>query len=190
MLVLYAPTGQQVKEKNTAIDECMERLGKGDVEAMGELYELIKTDVFAFALSKTADRDLSEDITHDTFVQIYRNAALYRSEGKPLSWIFTVEMNLIRRACKRSERIVGNDEHIENLSDETDFAESFVRSEFIAELLSVLSEEEREIISLHVVSGLKHREISSLLSMPLPTVLSKYHRALKKLKAKVKEGDE
>ena len=190
MLVLYAPTGQKVKDKNAAIDECMERLGKGDKSAMEELYLLTKTDVFAFALSKTADRELSEDVMHDTFVQIYKNAALYSPQGKPMSWIFTVEMNLIRRSYKLSERTVSIEEQIDNLSDETDFAESFVRSEFISELLSVLTEAEREIIVLHVVSGLKHREISSLLSMPLPTVLSKYHRALKKLKAKVKEGDE
>jgi RNA polymerase sigma-70 factor (ECF subfamily) len=190
MLVLSAPTGQKVTEKNSAIDKCIKRIGKGDKEAMEELYMLIKTDVFAFALSKTADRDLSEDLTHDTFVQIYKNAALYRSEGKPLSWVFTVEMNLIKRAHKLSARTVSIEDQIDDLSDETDFAENFVRGEFISELLSILSEEEREIITLHVVSGLKHREISSFLSIPLPTVLSKYHRALKKLNAKVKEGDE
>ena len=34
---------------------------------------------------------------------------------------------------------------------------------------------------LHAVTGLKHREIAALLELPLPTVLSKYHRALKNL---------
>ena len=32
---------------------------------------------------------------------------------------------------------------------------------------------------LHAVTGMKHREIAALLELTLPTVLSKYHRALK-----------
>ena len=45
-----------------------------------------------------------------------------------------------------------------------------------------LNQQERQIVVLHAVSGFRHREIAQLLQLPLPTVLSKYHRALKKLK--------
>ena len=55
--------------------------------------------------------------------------------------------------------------------------------------LATLSDEERRVILLHAVSGLKHREIAAVLELPLPTVLSKYHRALKKLRAFVKGDD-
>ena len=41
---------------------------------------------------------------------------------------------------------------------------------------------------MHVISGLKHREIASLLKIPLATVLSKYNRAIKKLQMKLEEG--
>ena len=41
---------------------------------------------------------------------------------------------------------------------------------------------------LHAVTGLKHREIAALLELPLPTVLSKYHRAIRKMRADL-EGD-
>ena len=55
--------------------------------------------------------------------------------------------------------------------------------------LSTLSDEERQIIMLHVTAGLKHREIAQLLELPLSTVLSKYRRALAKLKQKLEGGD-
>ena len=55
--------------------------------------------------------------------------------------------------------------------------------------LQVLKDDERRVLFLHVITGLKHREIAALLQIPLPTVLSKYHRALKKLKLML-EGDE
>ena len=56
----------------------------------------------------------------------------------------------------------------------------------LQQALSRLSGEERQIILLHAVSGLKHRETAALLELPLSTVLSKYHRGLKKLKALMK----
>ena len=52
----------------------------------------------------------------------------------------------------------------------------------LREAMTVLSEEERQIVLLHAVSGMKHRELSELLELPLSTVLSKYARALAKLK--------
>ena len=55
-------------------------------------------------------------------------------------------------------------------------------------LLSALNDQERQIITLHALTGLKHREIAALLDLPLPTVLSKYSRALKKLKLAWKEA--
>ena len=50
-------------------------------------------------------------------------------------------------------------------------------------------DEERRIVLLHAVTGMKHREIAALLELTLPTVLSKYHRALKKMRSTL-EGDD
>ena len=44
------------------------------------------------------------------------------------------------------------------------------------------------MVLLHVVSGLKHREIAQDLGLPLGTVLTRYHRALKKLRHILSEG--
>ena len=55
--------------------------------------------------------------------------------------------------------------------------------------MQALTSDESQIVMLHAVSGLKHREIASVLELPLPTVLSKYHRALKKLKLRLAEEE-
>ena len=52
----------------------------------------------------------------------------------------------------------------------------------IREFMKILSEEEREIVYLHTIAGFKFREIAHICNLALPTVLSKYHRALKKLR--------
>ena len=55
--------------------------------------------------------------------------------------------------------------------------------------LTALADDERQIVLLHAVTGWKHREIAGLLELPLSTVLSKYRRALLKLKTKLEGGD-
>ena len=52
----------------------------------------------------------------------------------------------------------------------------------IRKCIETLGDSEREIVILHAVSGFKHREIAEILGLPLSTVLSKYNRAIKKLR--------
>ena len=53
--------------------------------------------------------------------------------------------------------------------------------------MTLLSSEERQVIMLHAVGGLKHREIAELLQIPLSTALSRYHRSLQKMRQALKE---
>ena len=53
--------------------------------------------------------------------------------------------------------------------------------------LSKLSATERQIVVMHAVGGIKHREIADMLGLPLSTTLSKYNRALAKLQQLIKE---
>lgn len=53
--------------------------------------------------------------------------------------------------------------------------------------MEVLSDEERQIMIMHLVGNLKHKEIAKILDLKLSTTLSKYHRALKKLRLQWKE---
>ena len=53
--------------------------------------------------------------------------------------------------------------------------------------MKVLSQEELSIIVLHSVSGMKHREISEAMQIPISTVLSRYQRGLRKLRKRLEE---
>ena len=52
----------------------------------------------------------------------------------------------------------------------------------LSRALQTLSTEESSIVLLHAAAGVKHREIADQLGIPLSTVLSKYRRALEKLR--------
>ena len=186
MLAVCALTEGEIRCRDTKVEELIERMSLGDVSAMGDLYELIGSDVYAYALSKTLNKEDAEDITQDIFVQVWKSATQYKPMGKPLAWVFTIEINLIRQYSNKKRRFIPLDESIEIESDDGDFTETIINAEFLRQMLATLCEDEREIIALHIVSGFKHREIARLLDRPLSTVLSKYNRAIKKLQNQTK----
>ena len=49
-------------------------------------------------------------------------------------------------------------------------------------MLRLLTDSERQIVMLHALSGLKHREVADLLDIPQATAISRYNRALAKLR--------
>ncbi len=188
MLIIYTMTTEEVQDRNGQIEALIAKMADSDVSAMGDLYELIRADIYAFALSKIGRKEEAEDVTHDTFVRIWQNAPSYTPMGKPMAWILTIELNLIRRACELSAR--SGAELDETLPDpDSDVEGSVINSEFLRQMLQELSAEARQVVTLHLVSGLKHREIAQILNEPLVTVISRYRRAIKKLQIIVKEAD-
>ena len=57
----------------------------------------------------------------------------------------------------------------------------------IKRMMKILCQDEGEIIILHVVEGLKFKEIAQIMDLKLSTVLNKYHRSLKKLRKSLEE---
>lgn len=181
MILENAAQEELVTTKNEQIEKLIAGLARGNMYAMDKLYQLIKTDVYAFALSKSGNQQDAEDIMQDTFVQIYKYAKSYKPMGKPLAWIFTIATNLANRRFQLNQRIILTDEEDAEVADTRRFENSVVDNEYLTQLLNTLSREEQEIITMHVVSGLKHAEIARILGKPLSTVLSRYNRAIKKL---------
>ncbi len=183
-------TINEINSRQRRLEELILKISDDDKDALGELYNLVANDVFAYALSKTANKADSEDIMHDTFVRIYKYAKRYVSEGKPMAWIITIAKSITYRHTELKSR---HSELNEAIADEIDTSrdiDNAIKSEYVRYLLSTLNESEREIVVLHAVSGLKHREIAAVLNMPLATVLSKYNRAIKKLKEREEQSND
>ena len=160
----------------------------GDRDSLAELYGRTRAAVYGLALSYLKNGQDAQDITQDTFVRVWEKAGQYRPQGKPLSWMLAIARNLALMKL-RSAR------HTDLLPDEEWVLVPAPDSPLTAEdrhllelAVNALADEERRVVMLHAVAGLKHREIADLLEMPLATVLSKYHRALKKLNNRLK-GD-
>ena len=174
---------------DAVLDQCIARIAGGDQEALADLYSRTRPAVYGFALSILKNPHDAEDVLHDAYLQVWQSAGQYRTQGKPRAWIMTIVRNLSLSRLRqqgRTEPLVQEDWQ-DRLADNP--AVTHEDRMMLEAVLSALSDEERQIVTLHALTGLRHREIAALLGLPLPTVLSKYSRALKKLQLAWKEAD-
>lgn len=168
-------------------DQLILRVASGDRDAFAELYHRTDSAIYGFILSILKNRHDAEDVMQDTYLNISMGAVAYKAQGKPMAWILTIARNLARMKLREQKHASPTD------LSELEFAvppDSSSEDRAVLEaVLKLLTNEERQIVMLHAVAGLKHRETADLLELPLATVLSKYRRALKKLKWGLEEKE-
>ena len=176
--------------KNLNIDEGLFiRIGESDMVAFDELYQITERTLYTYALSLTKNHEEALDLIQETYVKVLSAAHLYKPMGKPLAWLFTITKNLYLSQLRKDKRIIymedqqlSNDHRFSYITDPED--------KMVLEVaLKQLTSEERQIVLLHAVTGMKHKEIASNLGLGLSTTLSKYHRAIKKLRVYLEEKE-
>lgn len=172
------------KPRSQDVDRAIVGIATGEDGALERLYRLTSSAIYAYALSLTKNVFDAQDIMHDVFVKVYDAAPSYISHGKPMSWLLTVTKNMCYDRFRRQSRF---DPMTEQELD-THFASTVDVTErlMLKKCLFLLSDEERSIVVMHAVGGLKHREIAEHMQIPQATVLSKYNRAIKKLRGIIK----
>lgn len=171
------------------LEELLLGVAAGDREALSGFYARTRTAVYGLALSYLRSGHDAEDVTQDTYLKVWDSAGTYRPQGKPMAWLLTITRNLSLMRIRGRDKVVDMPQEDWNTLAAENSAVTAEDRQVLTAALYGLTDQERRVVLLHAVSGLKHREIAQILEMPLATVLSKYHRALKKLRDLL-EGDE
>lgn len=161
----------------------IKKIADGDRDALCSLYNAVGRDIYAFLLTFCRNRHTAEDILQDTFISVFENAGRFRVYKNPRAWIITIAKNKALNRLRLDSRAAA--EIDEDLAAEGAAPDDEVADRIYAGmLLSVLSGEERKIVILHAVYGLKHRETAKMLGLPLGTITRKYKECIEKMKQK------
>lgn len=169
------------------LDTLIAETAAGSGDALSALYHKTRTAVYGFALSILKNPHDAEDVLQNVYVKIHEAAGSYHTEGKPLAWILRITRNLSFLHLRTKSRETPTSTEDLALFPQTNAPLSPEERKTLQNALRILSDVDRQIVMLHAVSDLRHREIADLLSLPLSTVLSKYHRALLRLRNALKE---
>lgn len=171
------------------LDDLLDRVRQGDRDALQRLYEAISKEVYGYALSVVQNEHDAQDVLQDSFLSIVHGAKTYRPQGKAKAWIYTIVHNRCVQVLRTRQKTtpLSEDEEQGWIDDRIPCTTEDRLA--LSACMNRLSDEERQIVVLHAVSGFRHREIAQILHLALPTVLSKYSRALKKLRVILEKGD-
>ncbi len=145
-----------------------------------------KGGVYIVIYNVIKDHELTQDLMQDVYLKVLEKIDQYQSKTNFYNWMLMIAKNLALDTYRREQKLIHYDEvdydEVLSSNDETpDQKDEFER------LLSVLDEEEKEIVLLRIVDEMKHKDIAKIVDKPLGTVTWLYQQALDKMK-KVRGG--
>ncbi len=158
-------------------------LKSGNKNAFEEIYHEISNTAFTVAYRITGDRCLAEDIIQEFFVKLYKKPPESPLE-KPRAYLLRMVHNLT--IDKLEKQHVNLDDCENMLSDKVDTTDERIDLE---RAFAKLSDEERQLVTLHLNGGFRFREIAEIMSIPTGTALWRYRKAINKLRNILNGGE-
>ncbi len=162
------------------------RLTHADPDALRQIYNRYKNDLFTVAMALLADPDAAEDCVHDVFVHFAGAPADMRASRNLKGYLMRCVANRAKNLIKRQQLQPDRQTDEQDCASEQDCPESrlIVSEESIRifEAMANLPTEQREVVSLHIHGRMKFREIAEQLGVSINTVQSRYRYGIEKLR--------
>ena len=157
----------------------IDKARRGDADAFCSLYGLYRERLYRYAFYRLRSEADAEDAVSECVLSAWRQIGTLREAGAFPTWIFRILScccnQLIKQQIDRRQQ--GDaEETVLPVTEHTD------TSLILQEALAQLSDEERNVVLLSAVCGLKSREIAKLTGMMPGSVRSSLSRSLKKVR--------
>ncbi|MBE9599511.1 RNA polymerase sigma factor [Pedobacter sp. MC2016-24] len=162
-------------------------LQKKDLVGFKHLYTHYYTGLFNITKAILKDQELAEDVLQLTFTKIWCSAAQYTPQrGRLFTWMLNIARNnaldvLRSKSYKNSLQnlqIDGNPDMYLNIIEAQSQLVLSVDGIDLWSIVRKLNVKDYEVLELAYRNGLTHKEIASLLEMPMGTVKTKLRNAL------------
>lgn len=152
--------------------------------AFGLLYDKYQPKIYRFILFKVSHREEAEDITHQVFLNAWKKMDEFKDMGFPFSsWLFRIARNKVIDYYRTKKNILSIDE-VQEIEIESDI-EKIAKQldlERIFKALDQLTEEQRDVIILKFVDGLKNSEIAKIMDKSYGAIRVLQYRSIKKIR--------
>lgn len=179
---------------NNSERELVDRLRRGDVSAMGEVYACFANYLTAVCSRYIIEDEDIRDVLQESFIKIFTKADTfhYEGEGSLKAWVTQVTVNEALQHLRNQKRkgMVGfDDERIEDKAELTDETPPIndIPTEVLMEMIRNLPPGYRTVFNLYVIEGKRHKEIAELLGIQEQTSASQLMRARRLLAMWIKE---
>jgi len=164
------------------------KFNRGDKEALRDIYEKYKDGLVTLAAALLSDVSSAEDAVHDVFVSFIKTAEKFRLTGSLKGYLATCVANNARNKNKarRKHKSIGLEEANPVALETNNPDTAAIFGEELSQLSRALVQlpyEQREVLILHVYSGLKFKTIAGQQEVSINTVQGRYRYGLEKLRS-------
>lgn len=168
------------------------RLRSGDAEAIARLVEQYQHRLYRYLLRLVSKPSTAEDLFQQTWLRVMERIRYYDPRRSFEGWLFAVAHNLAIDHLRRKQP-ESLDEPLPSGETQADLTRSAnpgalellmtkERAAYVGEAIAVLPVAFREVITLRFEEGMKLEEIAGVLALPMGTVKTRLHRAMKVLR--------
>lgn len=181
-----------------ARDRAYVEAARQNPEAFGVIFDLYYSKILSYALRRTGDAALAEDITAETFSKAFKNLKQFTWRGAPFSsWLYRIAGNEIKMHLRRPRRSVsldklaeaGFDVAVQEIATERELLNDLASRdrEFVQVMTSLkkLGSRYQEVIALRYMEEKEIREIALIIGAREGTVRSLISRGLTKLREQI-----
>ena len=163
----------------------VEKAKGGDSSAFEKLYDLYATKVYNTALRMTRNAEDALDLSQEIFIRVYKSLPFFKGDSSFSTWLYSIASNacidFTRKETKKKHDSVDEALQLPDVKTPESELETRQLREDIANAISSLPPNLREVIVLREINGLSYAEIADALDIEEGTVKSRISRAREKL---------
>jgi len=157
-----------------------------DDRAFEALYHAYERRVYLLCVRMTGDSSEAEDLTQETFLQIFRKISTFRNESAFATWLHRVTVNVVLMHHRRKRLPIVPFEHADASPEELSWREygaedrtlvSLIDRILLRRAITQLPEGRRAVLVLHDLEGYRHTEIAKLQDCSIGNSKSQLSRA-------------
>ncbi len=154
-----------------------------------DLYRLHGRAIEGYLRRLCGRPDDAEDLLQETFVQAMRSGEAPLRAASPKAWLFGVARNVGMNARRRRRPVAALPD---DLAGEPGAASttSDPRLDCMRQAIAALPEAQREALGLRLTYELSYEEIAAVTGVPVGTVRSRLHHAVRRLRETLLGGQE
>jgi RNA polymerase sigma-70 factor (ECF subfamily) len=170
----------------SVIEECI----KGNTAAQYTLYNLYSKAMFNLAFRMVNNREDAEDILQESFSDAFGKLKTFRFESTFGAWLKTIVIHRsINHLKKRKNEIITDNLPEDMNNEEVNEKDLILDAQKVFNAIEKLPDGYRIVLTLYLLEGYDHTEISEILEISESTSKTQYMRAKNRLKQLLK-GEE